>query len=150
MSRIVVLRQAPDAALLQRELEEMMRRQWSRQQPLPLRHRNALWQPDADVFERDGEYVVMLELAGMRGVDVNIVLTDEALFINGERPELHPDGVTRFHQLAITEGPFRCAVVLPGPVDEAGVEASYDDGVLHITLPKRPPTLTRIAVQNNE
>jgi HSP20 family protein len=150
MSRIVVLRQAPDAALLQRELEDMLRRQWGRPQAVPLRHRNALWQPDADVFERDGEYVVMLELAGMRGVDINVVLTDDALFISGERPELHPDGVTRFHQLAITEGPFRCAVVLPGGVDEAGVEASYDDGMLYITLPKRPLSVTRIAVQNNE
>src|SRR3712207_5788269 len=130
MSRIVVLRQAPNAALLQRELEEMLRRQWSRPQTMPLRHRNALWQPDADVFERDGEYVVMLELAGMRGADINVVLTEDALFISGERPELHPDGVTRFHQLAITEGPFRCAVVLPGPVDETGVQATYDDGVL--------------------
>jgi HSP20 family protein len=150
MSRIVVLRQAPDAALLQRELEEMLRRQWGRPQAMPLRHRNVLWQPDADVFEREDAYVVMLELAGMRGVDIAVVLTDDALFISGQRPEIHPDGVTRFHQLGINEGPFRCAVVLPGPVDETQVEAAYDDGLLHITLPKREPVLTRIAVQKGE
>ncbi len=150
MSRIVVLRQAPDAALLHRELEEMLRRQWGRPQAMPLRHRNALWQPEADVFEREDAYVVMLELAGMRGVDINVMVTDEALFISGERPELHCDGVTRFHQLSINEGPFRCAVMLPGLVDETKVEAAYDDGLLQITLPKRSPVVTRIAVQNNE
>ena len=150
MSRIVVLRQAPDANALHRELEEMLRHQWGRPQPMQLRHRNALWQPDADVFEREDAYVVMLELAGMRDVDINIVLTDEALFISGQRPELHCDGVTRFHQLGINEGPFRCAVMLPGLIDEAGVEATYDDGLLQITLPKRQPVITRIAVQKQE
>ncbi len=150
MSRIMVIRRAPDAAGLHRELEEMLQRQWGHPQVVPLRHRNALWQPDADVFERADAYVVMLELAGMRGVDISVVLTDDALFISGERPELHCDGVMRFHQLGINEGPFRCAVVLPGPVDDAGVEATYDDGLLEITLPKRQPTVTRINVQNNE
>jgi HSP20 family protein len=148
MSRIVVLRQAPDAALLQRDLEEMLRRQWGRPQAMPLHHRNALWQPDADVFEREDAYVVMLELAGMRGADISVVLTDDALFISGQRPELHCDGVTRFHQIGINEGPFRCAVVLPGPVDETNVEANYDDGLLQIMLPKRQLVVTHIAVKS--
>lgn len=147
MSQIVVLRQAPDAAVLQRELEDMLRRQWGRPQTMQLRHRAVQWQPDADVFEREEVYVVLLELAGMRSVDISVILTDQALFISGQRPELHPEGVTRFHQLGINEGPFRCAVVLPGPVEESQVEASYDDGLLQITLPKRQPTVTHINVQ---
>jgi HSP20 family protein len=148
MNRIIVLRRSLGTAAMQRELEELFRRQWSRQQPASLRHHSGLWQPDADVYETDSAYVVLLELAGMRGVEIEVTLTEGALFISGRRPELHHEGAVHFHQLGINEGPFQCAVYLPGPVSENDVEAAYDDGLLSITLPKRQPVSTRIAVTN--
>lgn len=146
MSRVILLRRSLGSEAMQRELEELFRRQWSRQQPLSIRHRSDLWQPDADVYETEDAYMVLLELAGMRGVEIEVTLTDGALFVSGRRPELHHDGAVHFHQLGINEGPFQCAVYIPGPVTENDVEASYDDGLLTITLPKREPQLTRIEV----
>ena len=147
MSRIIVLRRSLGANALQRELEELVRQQWGRQQSRSLRHRSALWQPDADVYETETAYMVLLELAGMRGAEIEVTLVEGALFISGRRPELHHEGAVHFHQLGINEGPFQCAVYVPGLVDESAVEAAYDDGLLTITLPKREPTITRIGIR---
>lgn len=148
MSRIILLRRSLGGDALQRELEELVRRQWGRQQPMSIRHRSDLWQPAADVYETDEAYVVLLELAGMRGVEIAVTLAEGALFVSGRRPELHHEGAQHFHQLSINEGPFQCAVYLPGPVDESEVEATYDDGLLTITLPKRSPRNVRIEVSS--
>jgi len=149
MSRIIVLRRPVRASALQRELEELVRRQWGRPQPVPLRHHNDVWQPDADVYETDAAYVVLLELAGMRGAEIEVTLTDGALFVSGRRPELHHEGAIHFHQLAINEGPFQCAVYVPGPVADADVTATYEDGLLTITLPKRQPVRRRIEIPDS-
>lgn len=148
MSRVILLRRSMAAGAMQRELEELFRRQWGRPQPIAIRHRSDLWQPEADVYETEQAYVVLLELAGMRGVEIEVTLTEGALFVRGHRPELHHEGAVHFHQLGINEGPFQCAVYVPGPVAEQEVEASYDDGLLTITLPKRRPTTVRVEVAN--
>lgn len=150
MSRIIVLRRSIGAAALQRELEQLVRRQWDRQQPMAIRHRADLWHPDADVYETEEAFVVLLELAGMRGVEIEVTLTDGALFVSGQRPELHHEGAVHFHQLGVNEGPFQCAVYIPGPVAENEVEATYDDGLLTITLPKRQLANRRIDVTSTE
>ncbi len=150
MSRVILLRRSMGAGAMQRELEELFRRQWARQQPIAIRHRSDLWQPAADVYETDRAYMVLLELAGMRGVEIEVTLTEGALFVHGQRPELHHEGAVHFHQLSINEGPFQCAVYLPGPVAEQEVEATYDDGLLTIILPKRRPTTVRVEVANHE
>lgn len=147
MSRIIVLRRPVRASALQRELEELVRRQWGRPQPVSLRHRNDVWQPDADVYETESAYVVLLELAGMRGAEIEVTLTEGALFVSGRRPELHHEGAIHFHQLAINEGPFQCAVYVPGPVADDEVNATYEDGLLTIKLPKRQPVLRKIDIE---
>ncbi len=149
MSQIIILRRSVSTGAMQRELEELFRRQWGRPQPASIRQRSDVWQPDADMYETEDAYIVLLELAGMRGAEISVVLTDSALFVTGRRPELHHKDAVHFHQLGINEGPFQCGVYLPGPVDEAAVEATYDDGLVQIVLPKRRPVTTRIEVQRN-
>ncbi len=146
MTRIIVLRRPVRAFALQRELEELVRRQWGRPQPVSLRHHSDVWQPDADMYETESAYVVLLELAGMAGAEIEVTLTEGALFVSGRRRELHHDGAIHFHQLAINEGPFQCAVYIPGPVADADVTAAYEDGLLTITLPKRQPVQRRIEI----
>lgn len=148
MSRIIVLRRSIATAAMQRELEELFRRQWGRQQPISIRHSSDLWQPSADVYETEAAYVVLLELAGMRGVELEITLTEGALFVSGRRPELHHSGAVHFHQLGINEGPFQCAIYIPGAVVDSDVTATYDDGLLTITLPKRVAVSRRIEVSS--
>jgi HSP20 family protein len=93
------------------------------------------WHPPTDVYETDAHYVVRVEVAGMSEGDFTISIADWTLVITGVRQD--PSDKLAFHQMEIGFGEFRSEVVLPGPVDESGVEATYADGFLRIMLPKR-------------
>ena len=148
MNRIILLHRAAPPRSIQRELEDLFRRQWGRPQAPVMRHDGGSWQPEVDVYEVSDAYLVLAELAGMRDSEVEVTLMEGALLIAGRRPELHQDGTIRFHQLEIGEGPFQTVVLLPGPVEDEGITANYDDGLLTITLPKRPVEARRIEVSH--
>jgi HSP20 family protein len=145
MNRVILLRRPVSEQVSQRELEDLFRRQWGRPMAA-VRHENALWQPPLDVYEVEDAYLVLIELAGMRDIPIEVMLSENALVVTGRRPELHREGTVRFHQLAVNEGPFHAAVLLPGPVVEDQVTANYEDGLLTITLPKHRPNARRIEV----
>lgn len=148
MNRIILLRRPVSQSAMQREIEELFRRQWEYPRPALVRHEEGMWRPQIDVYEVQDEYIVLVELAGMRNSEIEVTLLEGALLLSGRRPELHPEGTQRFHQIAISEGPFQSAVLLPGPVVDEAITAQYDDGLLKITLPKRKPQSLRIPVTN--
>jgi HSP20 family protein len=90
--------------------------------------------PLADVEETDDAYMIELELPGVSKHDIDISLSGRRLTITGERKEKERVGVLRRRTRTI--GRFRYEIVLPGPVDDDGVTASLDDGVLSVTVPK--------------
>ena len=148
MNRVILLHRPVSPYWMQRELEELFQRQWGRPRLATIHHEVALWQPRVDVYEVEDAFLVLVELAGMRDAEIEVTLTNAGLLIAGSRPELHREHTLRFHQFGINEGPFQTAVALPGPVVEDEITASYDDGFLTITLPKRRPQVRRIEVTN--
>lgn len=148
MARVMLLRRPVSQQAMQRELEEAIRRQWGRLEPMMVRHQHGLWQPQVDVYEVQDAFLVLVELAGLRDGEIEVTVADSALVISGRRPEVHATGTIRFHQLAINEGPFQTTVLLPGPVMDEQITASYDDGLLTVTLPKRKPQTRRIELSN--
>ncbi len=100
------------------------------------RHPTA-WRPPTDVYETEGEYIVVVEVAGMRGEDFGVTLERGILSIRGMRRERA--GVKAYHQMEIAYGEFLTQVRLPTRVDQERVEASYQDGFLKVVLPKIAP-----------
>jgi len=94
------------------------------------------WHPPTDVYETDAHYVARVEVAGMSEGSFTISIADRTLVITGVRQD--PSDKLAYHQIEIGYGEFRSEVVLPGPVDEGGVEATYADGFLRIMLSKGP------------
>jgi HSP20 family protein len=90
--------------------------------------------PQADLVETDDAYIVELELPGIKKEDIEIALSGRRLIVTGERKEVERVGILRRRTRRM--GQFRYEVLLPGAVDENGVMASLDDGVLTITVPK--------------
>jgi HSP20 family protein len=90
--------------------------------------------PDADMEETDDAYLVEVELPGVSKDDIDISLSGRRLTIDGERKEKERVGVLR--RRARTVGRFHFEITLPGAVDENGVTASLDDGVLTVRVPK--------------
>ncbi len=93
-----------------------------------------VWRPPTDMYETEESIVVRIEIAGMREQDISIALEDRILTIRGIRPDTSERRA--FHQMEIPYGEFSTEVELPAPVVSEGVEATYRDGFLHITLPK--------------
>ena len=103
-----------------------------------VRFAQTIWRPAADVCETDREVVITVELAGVDPDELDVILYEDAMVVEGQRRlRAAPNGV---YQLAeIRQGPFRLELTLPRGVDQERVDARYDDGLLAVTMPKRPP-----------
>jgi HSP20 family protein len=102
-----------------------------------LRQQGRAWRPPTDVYETDSDFVVLAEVAGMRGVEIAVTLDEQVLRIRGRRPEAR--GARAYHQMEINYGEFVVEIRLPVPIDREGIDASYVDGFLRVTLPKALP-----------
>lgn len=92
------------------------------------------WRPPTDLIETNDAYVVRMEIAGMNVADFSINIDHNLLTIDGTRWESYPD--CAFHQMEIPSGDFSSSVEIPTPIDEEKITAVYENGFLHITLPK--------------
>ncbi len=94
------------------------------------------WRPDTDVYETDAAVVIVVDLAGVDDQDIDAMLFEDVLVLEGERrlPSCDADGV--YHAATIRQGPFRIAIALPAPVNLEGVEGHCERGLLRIVLPK--------------
>ncbi|MGZ3445742.1 MAG: Hsp20/alpha crystallin family protein [Myxococcaceae bacterium] len=97
------------------------------------------WSPPADVVETASEWLVTLEIAGLREDEFEVVLYAEHLVVQGERPWRRVGEAARFHRAEIRHGPFHAAVRIPyrpGSIDVDRIAVEYQDGLLRIRLPK--------------
>jgi HSP20 family protein len=92
--------------------------------------------PSLEVSETEQAYTVSAELPGLDPKDVQIELRDNALTISGEKrsERNEEDGGRRYSERSF--GRFERTVPLEAEVDADKVEASCQNGVLKITLPK--------------
>lgn len=90
--------------------------------------------PLADVTETDDAYVVEIELPGVKKKDIDISISGRRLIVTGERKEVERTGILRRRTRRV--GQFRYEVLLPGAIDEDGIKASLEEGVLTLTVPK--------------
>jgi HSP20 family protein len=94
----------------------------------------SIWSPPTDVYETDNEYIVRVEIAGMRESDFEIIFENGNLFVSGVRPDVAERRA--YHQMEIRFGKFSTAIAVPGPVDLDRSEAQYKDGFMTIVLLK--------------
>jgi len=86
------------------------------------------------VYETEGNYVIKVEIAGMRDEDFDVAFEDNILMITGYRSDLNERRA--YHQMEIRFGRFEIAVEIPVTVDMEKATAEYKDGFLMIMLPK--------------
>jgi HSP20 family protein len=94
------------------------------------------WAPALDISERKDAYLVTVELPGVEADDLEITLEDGLLTIQGERHFAHDSSEQQFHRVERRYGAFRRSITLPAHVMAEGIEASTDNGVLQIVVPK--------------
>ena len=97
------------------------------------------WQPQVEIFERDGELVVRADLPGLKKEDVKVELTGEGLTIEGERRSEHEDNGEGYYRSEFSYGSFHRRVPLPEGANPDDAAAKFHDGVLEVTMPARKP-----------
>ena len=101
------------------------------------------WLPLVDVSETEDVVRVTAELPGVQATEVDISLTDDLLTIRGEKKSEKEEKKRDYHRVERSYGVFTRTVRLPAVVDADKVEATFKDGVLTITMPKREEAKTR-------
>ncbi len=90
--------------------------------------------PHVEVSETDRELRVEAELPGMDMNDVEVLLHDGVLTLRGERKREEEDRSRRLSERYY--GRFERQIAVPPEIDEEKVKASFEKGVLTVTLPK--------------
>ena len=98
--------------------------------------------PTLDVKENEKEITVKADLPGMDEKDINLTIHNGLLSLRGEKKSEHTDERDNYHVMERSYGSFQRSIRLPDTIDEDKAEARFDKGVLTITLPKRPETVS--------
>src|ERR1700719_2277086 len=122
--------------------DEAMRPSWARAR----RHghqydgdaRTMAWAPAIEISERKDAYMVSAELPGVSADEVEITFGDGLLTIQGERRDSRDAAEEKVHRSERRYGAFRRSITLPGNLQAGKIEASAQDGVLRVLVPKAP------------
>ncbi len=92
-----------------------------------------------DISEDEKNIYIEAELAGLKKEDVKVTIEDGVLTIRGERKQESEEKKKNYHRVERVYGSFSRAFTLGENIDKDNIEAKYEDGVLHLTLPKVEP-----------
>lgn len=94
------------------------------------------WAPPIDIYETADAYRVVAELPGFNPDEVDVTVNEGTLTIKGERKFYNEVNEESFHRIERRFGAFQRLVSLPQQVQAEKVEASFDKGVLTVSIPK--------------
>ena len=103
-------------------------------------HPGVMYAP-ANLWEEEGKWCVELELPGVKQENLDITLEKNTLRISAERPA--PEGDYKYWHQERGYGRIERVFQLPETVDSEGIEAELTDGVLKLTLNKKPEAQPR-------
>ncbi len=107
--------------------------------------------PSSDVFELDTSFEISVELPGVQQEDISLEFVEGQLQISGEKKLAEFDQQTSTcHRSERRSGPFQRTFKFPVDIDSDNVSAKFENGVLHVILPKAPQVLPRkIQIKTN-
>ncbi len=96
--------------------------------------RQPLWSPQIETFEREGQLVIRADLPGLKKDDVNVEITQDAITISGERREENEESCEGYYRSERSYGSFFRSIPLPEGVNADEANATFNNGVLEITM----------------
>lgn len=139
---------------LEQHYRQLLNEALRQSQQQSMLYRSATWRPLADIFESAERMTIKVELAGTKEEEIEVTLYEDALVISGERHDEHEEPAYQqnlyYHEAQIRYGPFRVEVFLSSPIERDAVTVRYENGFLHVTLPKLPESKPeRVRIQRN-
>jgi HSP20 family protein len=113
-----------------------------------------VWYPATDVIEQANGYLIALELPGVQPDAVELVFEQNTLTVRGTKaPTVQPveDAELRIYTAERVSGAFERSFHLPEHVDGNAIQATFQNGVLSISILKKPASQPRkIAINGSE
>ena len=94
------------------------------------------WRPPIEVYESEDGLIANAEIGGIARDEIDVVIEGDLLVISGIRPDGGPCGRRVYHEARIPYGDFGAEVILPFAVDGDTAEATIDNGLLRVVLPR--------------
>ena len=96
------------------------------------------WIPRVDIHEEAERFVVVADVPGVEGKYIEITAEKGVLTLKGERRSEKKASKDGYESIERASGTFLRRFTLPESVDAEAIKASHVNGVLEITIPKRP------------
>ncbi len=111
---------------------------------------NRAFRPLVDIYESEQKFDLYMDLPGVKTDAVKIEMLDDRLIVSGNREAPAHDEGSSAHRVERTEGAFSRSIQLPKQLDVDKIGAHFDNGVLHVELPKQPKSVARtIEIKTN-
>jgi len=120
------------------DLFQMLDERW----PFPLTRREAAL-PAIDMFERNGKVIVKAEMPGIPADKIDVSVSGNELRISGEREEEKEVKEEHYYRSERSFGHVFRSLTLPEGCDTDAIEASYRDGVVEVTIPRKAAAATK-------
>jgi HSP20 family protein len=99
-------------------------------------YENAVWSPLSDIYEDKDNFVLTMDLPGIKKEDVKISYVDGQLHISGERKQEKESKNGKYHRVERNFGKYFRSFTLPNKIKHDKIDASFKDGQLIVTIPK--------------
>jgi HSP20 family protein len=96
------------------------------------------WYPAVDIHEKERELILTAELPGVDEKDIDIEVEGNTLTLKGKREIEKETKEEDYHRIERSYGSFYRSFTLPYNVDAGKIKAEHDNGVLRISMPKKP------------
>ena len=96
------------------------------------------WTPSVDIHENENELVLLAEVPGIEDKNIEIKIENNTLSIQGERKIENETKEENYHRIERSYGSFYRSFTLPHSINQDNIKAEHDNGVLRISMPKKP------------
>ena len=99
---------------------------------------SSTWAPSVDIYETKDSLILTAEVPGIDENNIEIKIEDNTLSLSGERNFEKETKEENYHRIERSYGSFYRSFTIPRHVDQEEIKAEHDNGVLRITMPKKP------------
>jgi len=92
------------------------------------------WQPAVDIYRGDKEWLIKIDLAGVKKEDIEVITKDHLLTFKGRRRDLQIQEGHQTYSMEISYNCFERTLELPFDVNDTSVQVDYQDGMLFIRI----------------
>ena len=111
---------------------------------------NSAFRPAIDITESDLQFDLYMDLPGVNSEAVKIEMLEDRLVVSGERVVAPLGEGVSSHRVERSRGLFSRSIQLPKQLDVDKIGAHFDNGVLHVVLPKMAkPAARTIEIKTN-